>query len=80
MNIATQSMNHMTRMLRAIDQKYKEFATEPYAQKKLTERERWEEYKNLTPDKLIDIARERGFQKTNDWLNRMEQLEAKYGR
>lgn len=75
MNIATMTMEKMSKMLSAIDQKYKEFATEPYGIRKLTEREQWEQYKTLTPDKLIQLIQTEGLEKTNKWLYRMEQKE-----
>ena len=80
MNIATMAMNKMTEMLQATDQKLKEFATEPYGVKELTEKEQMDMYKSLTPEKLIEMIQEKGLKDTNEWLYAMEQKEQKYGR
>ena len=78
MNLATETMNKMTEMLKNIDQKYKEFAAEPYGTRKLSAREQYEQYKNLTPEKLIDTLASldsKGFKAFNEWLYKMEQKE-----
>jgi len=78
MNIATQSMEKMTKILRAVDKKYKEYATEPYGQKKLTAKEQMDMYRSMTPEKLfnaLDTMDSDQFRKFNDWLYKMEQKE-----
>lgn len=80
MNLATDVMLGIRERLGDFEKQVKQYATEPYGQKKLTEREQYEMYRTLTPDKLIDLMREKGYKETNEWLYRMEQLEAKYGR
>jgi len=82
MNIATNTMEKMTKMLRAIDGKCKEYATEPYGQKKLSPKEQMDLYKSMTPEKLfetLDTLDSDGFRKFNEWLYRMEQKEGKNG-
>lgn len=78
MNIATNTMQKMTNMLRAIDGKYKVYATEPYGQKKLSAKEQMDLYKSMTPEKLLnalDTLDSDSFRKFNEWLFKMEKKE-----
>ena len=82
MNLATETMNKMYKMLSKSDSKLKEMGKEPYGQRKLSEREQYQKYKELTPEKLIDTLAgldSKGFKQFNEWLYRMEQKEKEYG-
>ena len=79
-NIMTDVMERTYEKLKDFDNHMKSSVTEPYGVRKLTEREQFGEYKNLTPDKLIELIQTQGLEKTNKWLYRMEQKEARYGR
>jgi len=72
MNLATMTMERMTKMLRAVDQKYKEFSTEPYGVRKLTLGEQRQMYENLTEEQLYEMIEEHGINAVNKWLYRME--------
>jgi len=73
MNIATESMKKMTEMVKAIDQKYKEFATDPYGVRKLTLGEQREKYDNLTEAQLYEMVEKHGMDDVNKWMYKMEQ-------
>lgn len=83
MNIATLTSQKMYDMLKATDRKVKEYATEPYGQRKLTEAEQMMAYRSLTPEKMYETIQGmdyKQFQKFNNWLYKMEQKEANNGR
>lgn len=73
MNVATDAMQKMTKMFRAIDKKYKEFATEPYRQRQMTPKEQREFYENLTEAQLYELIQKHGIESVSQWLYRMEQ-------
>jgi len=73
MNVATLAMQKMTHVLQAIDDKYKEYATEPYGTRKATPKEQMEMYKNLTEAQLYELVEQHGINEVNKWLYRMEQ-------
>lgn len=73
MNIATESMKKMTEMLKAIDGKYKEFATEPYRMEKATPQDQANMYNNLTEAQLYGMIEKHGIESVSKWLNQMEQ-------
>lgn len=70
MNVLTNSMNRLTKMLTNTDTKLKEYGVEPYGQKELTDREQRERIKNLTRGELFDLINQYGEKPVNDWLNR----------
>lgn len=72
MNILTNAMNKMTKMLLDSDSKLKEYGKEPYGIKKLTPKEQRDEYDNLTPDKLKAMIQEHGVEEVNKWMSRFE--------
>lgn len=79
MNITTNAMQRLTKILTNTHEALGKMATEPYGVRKLTEREQWDMYKNLTAERLGELIEEQGLAKVNDWLYRMEQKEAQYG-
>jgi len=70
MNIATNSMEKLTGMLRNTDAKLKEMGKIPYGVKKATKREQRDMFENLTESKLIDLVERYGEEKVNAWLNK----------
>lgn len=73
MNVATMAMQKMTDLLKATDQKFKEFATEPYGVRKATLKEQREMYENLTEGQLYELIEKHGVDEVNNWLYKMEQ-------
>ena len=73
MNLATNTMLKMTKMLGAIDKKCKDFATEPYGQRKMTPKEQREFYENLTEAQLYELTQKHGVESVSKWLYKMEQ-------
>jgi len=73
MNIATLSMEKMTQLLKAIDDKYQQYASEPYGVRKATPKEQLEMYKNLSEAQLYELLEKYGVDEVNKWLYRMEQ-------
>jgi len=73
MNIATLSMEKMTQLLKAIDGKYKQYASEPYGVRKMTPKEQLEMYENLSEAQLYELIEKHGVDEVNRWLYRMEQ-------
>lgn len=73
MNLATDTMLKMTEMLRDINGKFKEFATEPYGTRKSTPKEQREMYENLTEGQLYEMIDKHGIDDVNKWLYKMEQ-------
>lgn len=77
MNIATNTMERLTKMLLNTDSHLKKMATEPYGKRKATAREEREMYENLTPEGLWQMIDEKGADEVNAWLSRFE--EKQYG-
>lgn len=73
MNLGTNVMKYMTEILRNVDKVYKEFATEPYGQRQLTEGEQMQFYQNLTESQLYEMVEKHGIDEVSEWLFRMEQ-------
>jgi hypothetical protein len=73
MNIATETMNKMTNMLRNSDAKLKNMGREPYGTRKATAQEQMELYQNLTEAQLYEMIQKHGIDTVNKWLYRMEQ-------
>lgn len=69
MNIATNAMEKMTEMVRAVDRKYKEMATEPYGTRKATAREQRQMIASMTPEKLMSLINQYGVKSVNEWLS-----------
>ena len=70
MNVATDAMQKMTKMFRAIDKKYKEFATEPYRQRQQTPKAQREYYENLTEAQLYELMQKHGIEEVSKWLSK----------
>lgn len=70
MNLMTNAMEKLTKMLVNTDSKLKGYATEPYATKKLTPGEQREKIKNMTSGELLALINERGIDAVNEWLNK----------
>jgi len=79
MNLATNSMERLTKMLKATDAKLKGFGVEPYGQRKATLAEQRDMYRNLTEEQLFDLYDREGYEATNRWLTKMQTEEAKHG-
>ena len=70
MNIATNSMLKLTKMLLNTDAKLKEMGTEPYGTRKATPKEQRERVKNLTEGELMAMIDEHGIEDVNVWLRK----------
>ena len=70
MNIMTNSMNKMHKMLSQADAKLKAYGAEPYGTRKATAKEKQERYDNLTPQELQAMIDERGVDEVNAWLQK----------
>lgn len=79
MNILTNSMERLTKMLTLTDAKLKEMGKEPYGIRKLTPREQKEKFDNLTPGELWKMIDEQGPDEVNKWLSRFMPQEENYG-
>ena len=73
MNILTNSMNRLTKMLTLTDDKLKEMGKEPYGTRKATPKEQRQMYENLTEGQLYGMVEKHGQDAVNKWLYRMEQ-------
>jgi len=73
MNIATLSMEKMTQILKAIDGKYRQYASEPYRLRKASPKEQIEMYENLSEGQLYELIEKHGVDEVNKWLYKMEQ-------
>ncbi len=80
MNIMTNVQEGVYQRLKQFDAHMKKSVTEPYGQKKLSDREQLDMFRSMTPDQMIDTMRTKGYVETSRWINEMEQKEAKYGR
>ena len=83
MNLATETMQYMTEILRGVDKVYKKYASDPYATRKLSEAEQRDLYRSLTPEKMFDAVQNmkdaKEFRNFNEWLFKMEQKENQNG-
>ena len=73
MNIATNVMEKMTRMLRNTDTKLKAMGETPYRTRQATPKEQKEMYENLTEAGLYEMIEKEGIEAVNKWLYSMEQ-------
>ena len=78
MNIMTDVMNQTYEKLKDFDAHMKKSVTEPYGQRKLTEKQQFENFQSMTPGQLIETqgtlsGDPKGFKQFNDWLYKMEQ-------
>lgn len=69
-NIMTNAMNKMTKMLIQSDAKLEEYGSEPYGQRKLTDKEQREKVENLTPQEFMAMIEEHGQEDVNKMLNK----------
>ncbi len=72
MNIATNTMERLTKMLLNTDSHLKKMGSEPYGKRRATPKEEREMYDNLTSDKLMQMIDEKGVDNVNEWLSRFE--------
>ena len=79
MNILTNSMERLTKMLTLTDAKLKEMGKEPYGIRELTPREQKEKFDNLTPGELWKMIDEQGPDEVNEWLSKFMPKEENYG-
>ena len=70
MNILTSAMNKMTKMMIQTDAKLKEYGSEPYGQRKLTDKEQRDKVANLTSQELMAMIEEHGREDVNAWLQK----------
>ena len=73
MNIMTNSMQRLTKMLLQTDARLKEFGKEPYGVRKATPKEQREMYENLTEPQFFQMVDTYGIEAVNKWLKRFEQ-------
>ena len=78
MNIMTDVMKLTYERLKDFEDCIKKSVTEPYGQRKLTEREQYENFQSMTSGQLIETlgtlsGDPKGFKQFNDWLYKMEQ-------
>lgn len=78
MNLATNSMERLTKMLRRADIRLKEFGVEPYGTRKATPGEQREMYENLTEEQLFDLYDREGYDAVNRFLNRFQPKEEQW--
>ena len=79
MNIFTNSMERLTKMVEQTDEKLKQMGTEPYGVRRLTDKEQRERYENLTPNGLLAMIREHGVDETNKFLSKFMPKEGNDG-
>lgn len=72
MNLMTDSMEKLTRILRKTDSKLKEYGREPYGVRKATPSEQREMYENLTVPQFYELVDKHGLEAVNKWLRRFE--------
>lgn len=78
MNLMTNSMERLTKMLKQTDSKLKAYGVEPYGQRKATPKEKAEMVRNMTPQQFFDLVDRVGLDKANQLLARYEPKEG-YG-
>ena len=70
MNLATNTMEKLTKMLDNTDAKLKEYGKEPYGVKKLTHVEQRKSIENLTTPELLSMIDQYGVEDVNAWLQK----------
>jgi arginine/ornithine N-succinyltransferase beta subunit len=70
MNLLTNSMNKLTKMLLQFDAKLKTYGVEPYGIRKLTLAEQRRKFENLTSEELKAMIDEHGVSEVNDFIKR----------
>ena len=75
MNLATNSMERLTKMLGKTDARLKEFGIEPYGMRKTTPKEQRQMYESLTEEQLFDLYDREGYDAVNKFLSRYEPKE-----
>jgi len=70
MNLLTNSMERLTKMLLQTDAKLKTMGAEPYGVRKTTQAEQRQMYQNLTPDQLFQMIDKYGTAEVNKWLRK----------
>lgn len=70
MNLQTNAMERLTKMLVDCDTKLKTYGVEPYGMRKLTDKEQRERVKNMTPGELESLIVEYGEAPVNKLLNK----------
>lgn len=70
MNLMTNSMNRLTKMLINTDHKLKGMGVEPYGQVKLTDKEQRERIKNMTAGDMESLIVKYGEPAVNKFLNK----------
>ena len=70
MNILTESMEKLTKMLVNTDQKLKGMATLPYGTRKLSSYEQRKRFESLTPEDVAQMIEQYGVNETNAYLNK----------
>jgi len=73
MNIYTDSMNRLTKMLLNTDSKLKKMGATPYGITKITPKEQRLRYESLTPEKLFELIEKEGLENVNAWLSKHEE-------
>ena len=71
-NLLTESMERLYKMMGNTDAKLKEYAQEPYGQRKTTPKEQRDMYENLTVEQFEDLVGKHGLEEVNKWLLKME--------
>lgn len=79
MNLATNSMEKLTKMLINTDSKLKDMGKTPYGQRKATAKEERERFDNLTFEGLMSLIEQYGVDEVNTWLGKFTK-EDNYGR
>jgi hypothetical protein len=70
MNIMTEAMERLTKMLEATDERLKQYGVEPYGMREATPSEERARFENLTTHELARLVREQGKDKVNKWLGK----------
>jgi len=83
MNMMTSVMEGIYQRLKHVDNYMKKSVTERYGERKLTEAEQYNAFKNMSVDKMFETIQGmkslKEFEDWNKWLYRMEQKEANNG-
>ena len=74
-NLATHSMERLTKMLRNADQVMKRMGAVPYGIRTATRAERKAQYDALTPERLMELAQQYGQESVNEYLLQEERKE-----
>jgi len=68
MNLLTNSMERMFKLLSVTDKKLGEMATLPYGTKKLSSTEQRAQIDNLTEEEAVALVDEYGLEEVADWM------------